>query len=109
MVLAKDFVTHVGNCELIKLTCKECHLVYRRKDESLHTETKCLREQMLQGNSKRQAEFEAYRNQQAELTNKLLDRLDQLTTKIQELDVINQNLNRRLNDTSLTIHNCKSS
>ena len=109
MVFAKDLVAHVENCKLIKLTCPECHLTYTREDESLHTETKCVREQLLQRNSELQAEFEAHRKQQAEVTNTLLDRLDRLATKVQELEGINRHLTWRLHETSLKIYNCEFS
>jgi len=48
-ILKKDFDNHTKSCALIKLTCQECKLVYKRGDAAtVHTESICLKEQLRQ-------------------------------------------------------------
>lgn len=93
----------------MKLTCAECHLVYTRSDASSHTDKACLREQMLQRDIQINAEFETYRNQQTEMMKTLLDKLDQITARLQEQEQINENINRRFYELAFRIPSGKSS
>jgi len=46
-MLKKDFPAHKSTCELIKLTCKDCKLMYKRSEANTkHTENICLKKQI---------------------------------------------------------------
>ena len=43
----KDYHTHKSICELVKLTCKDCKLMYKRNEANAkHTENICLKKQI---------------------------------------------------------------
>jgi ABC-type transporter Mla subunit MlaD len=64
------------------LTCSDCDLNYPRKDASLHTENKCINEQLRQ----LRQNFAIYKQQQDQKINGLTDELNQTKTKVAQHD-----------------------
>lgn len=70
-IAKKDFKSHKSTCSLVLLTCSECNSIYKRQDETKHTETKCLREQLIQQKDKIN-QFENRMNSPAESFKQLM-------------------------------------
>lgn len=101
MILDKDLQSHITICGSIQLTCTECHLIYNRSDAPLHTETRCLREPILQRDAvylRLRTDFDNYQNQQMEIMKRL-----------QEQTTIFENLNRRFDAICSRMSDGKSS
>jgi septal ring factor EnvC (AmiA/AmiB activator) len=46
-MLKKDFPSHKKTCELIRLTCKDCKIMYKKSEVATkHTENMCLKKQL---------------------------------------------------------------
>jgi hypothetical protein len=89
----KDFKSHESTCPLVTLTCPECNTNYRRQDQDKHTETKCLREQLIQVKAVVKTETISLQEQFVQMkataeteTKSLREQLQELRTRIGQLE-----------------------
>jgi len=44
--LKKDLAEHENVCDKIEVTCSQCNIIFKRADEALHTECRCVAQQL---------------------------------------------------------------
>lgn len=85
-ILKKDVDNHTTNCSLIKLTCHECNLVFKRGDATTaHTENICLKEQLRQLRERSEKQLQQLSDQLEKKFRQLHDESKEDNRKIKEL------------------------